>query len=172
MVPEHPSDDPDEPERTVREAGGGARGAGSREEDERSNDERAEPAPDTTARRSLLPEDHWSRTRTDRNAAEIEYLRSKSRVPGMDGAIAERNHYCMECGGVIPLLYDRSSPADRAAATHCPHCGAELDANVRAMFNWVEIDQVHSSDAAAVLPLALGALALVVLVVVAIVALS
>ena len=120
-------------------------------------------------RDSLLPQDHWSRTRTERNAAEVEYLRAKSRVPGMEGDVAERNHYCMECGGVLPLLYDRNRPADRAASEHCPHCGAELDANVRAMFNWVEIDQVPSSDAAAVLPIAFGALVLVVLVVVAIV---
>lgn len=148
MVPDDPVPDPE----------------GSAQKDARPdaspdpNSGAGEPAP----RRSLLPDDHWSRSRTERNQQEIEYLRSKSRVPGMDGEIAERNHYCMECGGVLPLRYHRADAAKRDRPENCPHCGAELDANVRAMFNWVEIDQVHSSDAAAVLPLALGVLALVV----------
>lgn len=146
------------------------RGAPQGEPDESSSDElplegsRATGATGAGAseRGSLLGDDHWSRARTERNAEEIEYLRAKSRVPGMEGEVAERNHYCMECGGVLPLLYDRNRPADRAASEHCPHCGAELDANVRAMFNWVEIDQVPSSDAAAVLPIAFAVLAAIV----------
>jgi|GEM_PF-5037412 len=161
MVPPDPT--PEIPEPPERPGGRDPRDA--RGDAPRDDAPSAEAAPDAPTRRSLLPDDHWSRSRTERNAAEIEYLRSKSRVPGMDGEIAERNHYCMECGGVLPLRYDRFRPASREAQETCPHCGATLDANVRAMFNWVEIDQVHSSDAAAVLPLALGLLAVVLVLV-------
>lgn len=153
MVPDDPSE--------ARDDADGARGGDVEGE--------AGATPSEPARRSLLPDDHWSRSRTERNREEIEYLRSKSRVPGMDGEIAERNHYCMECGGVLPLRYHRADAADRARAETCPHCGASLEGNVRAMFNWVEIDQVHSSDAAAVLPIALAVLAIVVAIVVALV---
>ena len=49
--------------------------------------------------------------------------------------------------------------AETIPVEHCPHCGEELEGNVRMMFNWVEIDQVHGSDARALLPLALAGLA-------------
>ncbi|MHC4263277.1 MAG: hypothetical protein ACYSWX_12190 [Planctomycetota bacterium] len=107
---------------------------------------------DGQPRSSKLPDEHWSRARSDRNQDTIDFLRERSRAPGVEGGGAARNHYCMECNGVIPLLYDRRLAHDDRKLTHCPHCGAELDERVQAMFNWVEIDQVSGSDARAMLP--------------------
>ncbi|MEO0650245.1 MAG: hypothetical protein AAFZ65_06170 [Planctomycetota bacterium] len=111
-------------------------------------------------RRGPLPEDHWSRSREGLNEEALEYMRERSKAPGVESGGAERNHYCMECNGVIPLVYDRRQAHDPRKLTHCPHCGAKLDERVQAMFNWVEIDQVRDSDAKALLPFALGALVL------------
>jgi hypothetical protein len=108
-------------------------------------------------RDSLLPADHWSRGRSERNHEALEYLREKSRAPGVAQGGAERNQYCMQCGGVLPLAYISSQPADRDRPAHCPHCGAEIHPTVRAMFNWVEIDQVPRGDFAALAPWLLGA---------------
>ena len=108
----------------------------------------------------VVPESHWSRARDGTNQEAIEYMRERSLAPGVESGGAARNHYCMECNGVIPLLYDRRKAHDERKQTHCPHCGAELDERVQAMFNWVEIDQVRDSDAKALLPLLLGVLIL------------
>jgi hypothetical protein len=108
-------------------------------------------------RDSLLPADHWSRGRSERNHEALEYLREKSRAPGVAQGGAERNQYCMQCGGVLPLAYISSQPADRDRPALCPHCGAEIHPTVRAMFNWVEIDQVPRGDFAALAPWLLGA---------------
>jgi hypothetical protein len=100
--------------------------------------------------------------REERNREATEYYRERSRAPGVAEGGAERNHYCMSCNGVIPLHYDQREAAVGPPG-HCPHCGVELDAHVRAMFNWVEIDQVPASDFGALLPWMLGALGLVAL---------
>lgn len=93
-----------------------------------------------------------------RTPEDLEYYRERSDAPGVREGGSERNHYCMECNGLIPLHYDRRRPAGRRDAPEaCPHCGAELDPRVRAMFNWVETDQVPDSDFRALLPWALGA---------------
>jgi hypothetical protein len=78
---------------------------------------------------------------------------------------AERNQYCMQCGGVLPLAYVSSQPADREEVRPCPHCGAPIHPTVRAMFNWVEIDQVPRGDFAALAPVLVGALVVVALLV-------
>ena len=57
---------------------------------------------------------------------------------------------------MIPLEYDSREPADEDAKVVCPHCGAVQESRVRAMFNWVELDQVPSGDLAALLPWILG----------------
>lgn len=107
-----------------------------------------------------MSEAHWSRSRTDLNEEALEYLRERSRKPGVAEGGAARNMYCPHCQGVIPLEYDsREAPSGRRE--RCPHCGGELDERVREMFNWVEIDQVSGSDARALLPLFLGALVVV-----------
>ena len=93
---------------------------------------------------------HWSRTRKDANPEALEYLRERSRAPGVAEGGSSRNHYCMECNGVVPLAYDQRAPASKERL-HCPHCGAELDRGVRAMFNWVEMDQPPDSDLKAVM---------------------
>jgi hypothetical protein len=107
-----------------------------------------------------MGEHHWSRARKDKNAEALGHLRARSRAPGVAEGGAERNHYCMRCNGVIPLAYDQREPASADAGT-CPHCGVELDARVRAMFNWVEIDQPPRQDRA----LAIALVSLIVLVV-------
>ena len=94
---------------------------------------------------------HWSRTRAGMNEEALEHYRNRSRAPGVAEGGASRNHYCMECDGVIALEYDSRDPA-AGPPTQCPHCGAELEPRVRAMFNWVEIDQVPGSDFRALLP--------------------
>jgi hypothetical protein len=99
--------------------------------------------------------EHWSKARAGTNQEAIDHYRARSRAPGVAAGGAERNHYCMSCNGVIPLSYDSRSPAEGPPG-RCPHCGVELDPRVRAMFNWVEIDQVPAGDARAVLRVALG----------------
>ena len=97
------------------------------------------------------------------NAEALEHYRRRSHAPGVEAGGAERNHYCLECNGVIPLVYDSREAAGKAVE-RCPHCGVELEGRVRAMFNWVETDQVHDSDLMAILPLFLAGLAVVALV--------
>lgn len=121
-------------------------------------------APEARPSWGNMSDAHWSRARADANPEAMEYLRARSRAPGVAEGGAARNHYCMSCNGVIPLDYDSRRPSEGPPGA-CPHCGAELEEHVRAMFNWVEIDQVPRGDARAVLPLALGALALLLLLV-------
>ncbi len=106
-----------------------------------------------------VDDQHWSRTRREMNEEALEYYRERSKAPGVAEGGGLRNVYCMECDGVIPVEYDRAEPADRGAKRTCPHCGVELDASIQRMFNWVEIDRAPPSDVRALLPLALGALA-------------
>jgi hypothetical protein len=94
---------------------------------------------------------HWSRARAGANQEAIEHLRRRSQAPGVAEGGGARNHYCLECKGVIPF----SKPPPE----HCPHCGVALDEHVRAMFNWVEIDEAPKGDAAALARLALIGLA-------------
>lgn len=101
-------------------------------------------------------EAHWARERKDLHQDEIEFLRERSRAPGVAQGGALRNHYCMQCNGVIPLEYDSSDSAEGRPPEHCPHCGAELEGGVRMMFNWVEIDQPPGSDLKALLPFFVG----------------
>ena len=109
----------------------------------------------------VVSDSHWTRTRADLHHEELEFLRERSRAPGVAEGGAERNQYCMECHGVIPLHYDSRESAADAPTENCPHCGAEIDPAIRQMFNWVEIDQVPSSDLRALLPFALGGMAIV-----------
>lgn len=95
---------------------------------------------------------HWSKARKELHAEEIEFLRERSQAPGVAEGGALRNHYCMNCNGVIPLEYDSSESAEALPIEHCPHCGAKLEGGVRMMFNWVEMDQVPGSDLRALLP--------------------
>jgi hypothetical protein len=97
----------------------------------------------------------------DQRREDLEYYRERSEAPGVREGGGERNHYCLSCNGLIPLHYDRRQPA-ASEIEACPHCGAELDPRVRAMFNWVEIDQVPASDFRALLPWMLGLLVLVI----------
>ncbi|MFT7669408.1 MAG: hypothetical protein ACI8X5_002108 [Planctomycetota bacterium] len=97
-------------------------------------------------------ERHWATARKEMNLDEIEFLRERSRAPGVAEGGALRNHYCMECHGVIPLEYNSGESVEDLAPENCPHCGAELDGGVRMMFNWVEMDQIHGSDFRALLP--------------------
>jgi len=107
-----------------------------------------------------MSDDHWSRARKGMNAEALEHLRERSHAPGVAEGGGSRNHYCLECHGVLPLAYNQREPADRTKLEHCPHCGVEVDPRVHAMFNWVEIDQPPSSDLLALLPiLFLGLLA-------------
>jgi len=115
-------------------------------------------------------EDQWPESRAGRNREAIEFYRERSKAPGVADGGAERNHYCMSCNGVIPLKYDQREPAS-GPPEHCPHCGVELDERVRAMFNWVEIDQVPDSDLKALLVPVLVVLALVVGAIVVVLAL-
>ena len=100
----------------------------------------------------VIGDKHWMKARADLNTDEIEFLRERSRAPGVADGGALRNHYCMECNGVIPLEYDSNQSREGQPPEFCPHCSAELEGGVRMMFNWVEIDQVHGSDARALLP--------------------
>lgn len=105
---------------------------------------------------------HWSKARTELHHEEMEFLRERSRAPGVAEGGDLRNHYCMNCHGVIPLQYSMTDSAETIPEEHCPHCGVKLDGNVRMMFNWVEIDQVHGSDFKALLPFFLGGLVVLV----------
>ncbi len=107
---------------------------------------------------------HWSRSRRGKNKEALDYLRWRSHAPGVEEGGSERNHYCMHCHGVIPLAYDQREPADETPRT-CPHCNAALEPRVRAMFNWVEIDQPPPSDRALKWT-ALGVVAIVIAAVV------
>ena len=108
-----------------------------------------------------ISDTHWTRTRLETHGEALEYLRDRSKAPGVREGGSARNHYCMSCNGVIPLEYDSREAASQQAQ-HCPHCGVELDTRVRAMFNWVETDQVPSSDLAVLWPWLLGLLVLLV----------
>jgi hypothetical protein len=101
-----------------------------------------------------ISDDHWTRTRKDANAEDIAYLRERSKAPGVAEGGEARNFYCMECEGVIPF-----GEGDLT----CPHCGVEVKGTTRRYFNWVEIDTPPQSDAAALLPYALGILAILAL---------
>jgi hypothetical protein len=116
-----------------------------------------------------ISDEHWSRARKELHREEIEFLRERSQAPGVEGGGADRNHYCMECHGVIALAYDQREPSEGSSLEHCPHCGAELDTNVRMMFNWVEMDQPHGSDLRAIVPILAGVALLVVAVVAALI---
>lgn len=102
-----------------------------------------------------MSDNHWSRTRQELNKDAIDYYRERSKAPGVAEGGALRNHYCLKCNGVIPLEYDQRKPLEGPTGK-CPHCGAELEGRVRAMFNWVETDQVPGSDLKVLLPLFLG----------------
>jgi hypothetical protein len=99
----------------------------------------------------LVSDRHWSRARAGANQEAIEHLRRRSQAPGVAEGGGARNHYCLECKGVIPFA--------RPPPERCPHCGAALDEHVRAMFNWVEIDETPKGDAASLARLALIGLA-------------
>lgn len=114
-------------------------------------------------------ERHWSRLRKGENQEALEYYKQRSKAPGVAEGGGIRAQYCQECDGVVPLEYDQRKPADRQKKQLCPHCGAEVSATVRRMFNWVEIDQPPPSDLAVVLPYLLGGAAVVVLIVLAVV---
>ncbi|HIG87954.1 MAG TPA: hypothetical protein EYQ25_13060 [Planctomycetes bacterium] len=80
---------------------------------------------------------HWSRTRKEKNQESIEYYRDRSQAPGVREGGGTRNHYCMNCDGVIP----HDEPHEI-----CPHCGTKIEGKTRRYFNWVEIDQPPPSD--------------------------
>ena len=98
-----------------------------------------------------MSDQHWSRTRGERNREALEYYLERSRAPGVAEGGTERNFYCMQCDGVIPFEH-------RGHA--CPHCKAELDEHVKRYFNWVEINEPPESDMKALLPFLIGAIAL------------
>ncbi len=99
---------------------------------------------------------HWSRARDGSNAEAIDYYRERSQAPGVAEGGGARNMYCMHCDGVIPL---------GGLLEVCPHCGKELEGDVKRYFNWVEIDRTPKSDLRSLWPvLALGATVVVVLV--------
>jgi hypothetical protein len=108
-------------------------------------------------------ERHWAKARGDLHQEEIEFLREKSRAPGVAEGGGLRNHYCMECNGVIPLAYDSRASVEAEAPESCPHCGAKLEGGVRMMFNWVEMDQVPGSDLRALLPFLAGGMIFLVI---------
>ena len=111
----------------------------------------------STERPDPLGEDHWTKTRAGENEEALEYYRERSKAPGVEEGGGARNHYCFECAGVIELEYDSREPAPKMPET-CPHCGAKLEGGARRMFNWVEIDQVPSGDARALLVPVIGGL--------------
>ncbi len=85
-----------------------------------------------------MSDQHWSKTRGDRNSEALDYYRDRSKAPGVEGGGEARNYYCMECDGVIPW--------DDFEGDKCPHCGAEIEGSARRYFNWVEIDRTPKSD--------------------------
>ncbi len=92
--------------------------------------------------------DHWTKSRGDRNDEVFEYYRDRGKAPGVAEGGGPRNHYCMDCEGVIPT----DPPASK-----CPHCGVKIQGEVRRYFNWVEIDTPPTSDWLALRPYVLGA---------------
>lgn len=84
-----------------------------------------------------MGEHHWSVARKSSNQEALDYYRERSKAPGVEDGGGARNHYCMNCDGVIPFEHRGDT---------CPHCSAALDDGVRRYFNWVEIDQPPSSD--------------------------
>ncbi len=108
-----------------------------------------------------MSDDHWSKTRGERNAEAIDYYRERSQAPGVAGGGGPRNFYCMDCDGVIPT----EPPAKK-----CPHCGVEVTGTTRRYFNWVEIDTPPDSDWKALRPYVFGFFALVGLVIWALIA--
>ncbi len=90
-----------------------------------------------------MSEHHWSRTRGERNREAIDYYRERSQAPGVAEGGEARNHFCMDCDGVIPW--------DDFKGDSCPHCGAKIDGSVRRYFNWVEIDRTPHADRTAAL---------------------
>ena len=103
--------------------------------------------------------------RKGKNQEALQYYKDRSKAPGVAEGGGVRAQYCTECDGVIPLKYDHRKPADRSQKQVCPHCGAEVSATVRRMFNWVEIDQPPPSDWAVFWPWLVGALVAVGLVI-------
>ncbi len=97
-----------------------------------------------------ISEHHWTRSRKGKHTEALEYLRGRSKAPGVSEGGSARNYYCMRCDGVVP--HDH-------AGESCPHCGAPLEGRVKRYFNWVEIDQPAGSDFRALLPWIIGALA-------------
>ena len=105
-----------------------------------------------------MSEQHWSKTRGERNAEALDYYRDRSKAPGVEGGGEARNYYCMDCDGVIPW--------DDFQGDKCPHCGAGIEGSARRYFNWVEIDRTPGSDRAA-MAIALGLVLLAIAIVVA-----
>ncbi len=107
-----------------------------------------------------MGEHHWSKARAGTNEEALDYYRQRSHAPGVAEGGSSRNHYCMQCDGVIPFEH---------AEPNCPHCGAEITGEARRYFNWVELNEPPRSDLRSLLPLFIGAglaLAAVVVVVV------
>lgn len=100
-----------------------------------------------------IDEHHWTRARADANQEAIDYYRERSHAPGVAEGGGPRNFYCMSCDGVIPIELEGEP---------CPHCGTKSEGEARRYFNWVEIDRPPTSDARAVLPWLLLALAVLV----------
>ena len=117
--------------------------------DEASGETQRKPAPSY----GNMSDQHWSKTRGERNAEAIDYYRQRSRAPGVKEGGEARNFYCMECDGVIP--YDHEGDT-------CPHCAASIEGGARRYFNWVEIDRPVEGDFKAVLPLLIGGVVLLV----------
>lgn len=99
--------------------------------------------PDAPSSYGNMSENHWSRTRGERNKEAIDYYRERSQAPGVAEGGEARNFYCMECDGVIPW--------DDFQAGSCPHCGAKIEGSARRYFNWVEIDRTPTTDRTAML---------------------
>lgn len=108
-----------------------------------------EPHPEPPKSYGNMSDDHWSRTRGERNREAIDYYRERSKAPGVAAGGEARNFYCMECDGVVPFEHGGDA---------CPHCGAEITGRTRRYFNWVEIDQPGEGDFKALLPWLLGGL--------------
>ena len=94
-----------------------------------------------------ISDQHWTRSREGQNQEALEYYRERSHAPGVAEGGGPRNHYCMQCDGVIPTDHEGEA---------CPHCGASLEGVTRRYFNWVEIDEPPRSDLAALLPYLIG----------------
>lgn len=90
-----------------------------------------------------MSDQHWSKTRAETNRDALDYLRERSKAPGVAEGGGSRNFYCMECAGVIPAEGDPKV---------CPHCGAPIEGGARRYFNWVEMNEPPRSDLRALLP--------------------